>query len=167
MQRFLMTRPHSTWLLALFLLLGAAVPVAAQDADAVLGLWQTEPTDQGYAIIRITREQGSYQGEIVSLSEPLFAERAGLEWAGKEKVDRNNPDASKQGAPIVGLKIVWGFGFKKGRWEGGRIYDPENGKTYKAKMTMNDDGSLAVRGFIGFSALGRTTTWQRADRNPQ
>lgn len=134
----------------------------ANDEDAVIGLWRTEPTDQGYAHVRIEREGDRYRGEIVSLSEPSFAAEEGPEWAGKPKVDRNHPDAAKRSRPIIGLEIVWGFAHKgPGRWDGGRIYDPENGKTYKAKMRLQSDGTLDVRGFIGFSLLGRTTEWQR------
>ena len=47
-------------------------------------------------------------------------------------------------------------------WSGGEILDPENGKIYKSKMSLVDDGNkLNVRGFIGISLLGRTQTWER------
>jgi uncharacterized protein (DUF2147 family) len=47
-------------------------------------------------------------------------------------------------------------------YQGGTILDPENGKVYHAKMTLDSDGGkLSVRGFIGFSFLGRTQTWLR------
>jgi len=37
--------------------------------------------------------------------------------------------------------------------------DPENGKDYKCRITIADDGTLKVRGYIGLPALGRTQTW--------
>ena len=46
-------------------------------------------------------------------------------------------------------------------WKGGTIYDPEEGKTYRCKMTLTDVDILRVRGFIGISLLGRTTVWKR------
>ncbi len=46
-------------------------------------------------------------------------------------------------------------------WEGGKIYDPESGKTYKCKLTLIDPNRLEVRGFIGFSLLGRTEVWTK------
>lgn len=163
-----MRRTPIVTLLAVFLLALPTVTLGQQaqgvdldPADALVGLWRTEPTDQGFAIVRITRDEDRYRGEIVSLSKPNFPPEEGPEWAGKPKVDRNNPDAAKQSRPIVGLEIVWGFAHKApGRYEGGRIYDPENGKTYKAKMRLQPDGTLDVRGFVGFSLLGRTTQWQ-------
>lgn len=136
-------------------------PPAGDPADAIVGVWRTEPTDQGYAHVRVTRDGDRYRGEIITLSKPLFAASEGPEWEGKPKVDRNNPVGGKQSRPIIGLTIVWDFKHKgPGRWEGGKIYDPENGKTYKAKIRLQDDGTLDVRGFIGFSLLGRTTRWQ-------
>ena len=48
-----------------------------------------------------------------------------------------------------------------GHWSGGTIYKPDNGKTYKCKIALNADGTLSVRGFIGFSLLGVTQTWTR------
>ena len=47
-------------------------------------------------------------------------------------------------------------------WGGGRILDPHNGKTYKVKLRMLDNGQkLDVHGYIGFSLLGRTQVWER------
>lgn len=48
-------------------------------------------------------------------------------------------------------------------WDGGNILDPENGKVYKCKMSLEDGGQkLVVRGYIGVSLLGRSQTWVRA-----
>jgi hypothetical protein len=55
------------------------------------------------------------------------------------------------------------FGFNSKKWVDGRIYDPDNGKTYKCKMTLKEGGILHVRGYIGISALGRTTIWTRPE----
>ena len=83
---------------------------------------------------------------------------------GKPKVDRQNPKEELRSRPIVGLRVVEGFEYSGGgEWKHGRIYDPESGKTYKCKMRLTDEGVLKVRGFIGFSLLGRTTEWTRVN----
>ena len=51
----------------------------------------------------------------------------------------------------------------KGTWKKGTIYDPDNGKTYKSKVKIGDQGELKVRGFIGFSLIGRTSQWTRVE----
>jgi uncharacterized protein (DUF2147 family) len=58
---------------------------------------------------------------------------------------------------ILGLPILRDFKYKgANEWEGGKIYDPKNGKTYSCKMTLQGN-TLKVRGFVGISLLGRTT----------
>ncbi len=146
-------------LLALPLLLLPAAPArAAAGAGDILGLWKTDPTDKGYAHVEITEQDGLYRGRIVWLSEPNFP--AGDVAAGQPKVDRLNPDPALRGQPILGLPLMEGFEYAGGGlWRGGRIYDPESGKTYKCKMQLAADGTLRVRGFVGISLLGRTTVW--------
>jgi len=60
-------------------------------------------------------------------------------------------------------------GFKyegKGRWAGGTIQDPNNGKTYRCIVTYVDENTLKVRGYIGVSLTGRTETWTRKEDLP-
>jgi uncharacterized protein (DUF2147 family) len=48
------------------------------------------------------------------------------------------------------------------QWSDGKIVDPMNGKTYSATLTVKDSGNqLVVRGYIGFSLIGRSQTWVR------
>jgi len=49
-----------------------------------------------------------------------------------------------------------------GRWSGGQIIDPDNGRTYRCEIAVGDGGNkLKVRGYIGFSFMGRTEYWLR------
>jgi uncharacterized protein (DUF2147 family) len=111
----------------------------------------------------MSRRGDAYFGKIVWINETLYPEDD--EMAGQTKVDRENPDPKLQDRPIVGLEIVKGLEYAGGgRWEDGTIYDPESGKTYKSKAQLADGGdTLALRGYIGFSLLGRTSHWQRLE----
>ena len=101
----------------------------------------------------------NFFGKIVWLKEPLDAK------TGKAKLDENNPEQSKRSEPIIGLQILKNFEYDgEGKYSRGSIYDPENGKTYKCKMTLVDKDKLDVRGYIGFPALGRTENWTRANK---
>jgi uncharacterized protein (DUF2147 family) len=158
-------------LLALLLALATLAALAAagaalastSGADAVLGTWRTEAGDQGgRAHVEIRRRGDRFVGVIVSLEEPRF--EAGHARAGQPKVDLENPDPAKRERPIVGLAILDGFTYDgDGTWSGGTIYDPANGKTYKAKMTLENADTLDVRGYVGVPLFGRTTTWKRLD----
>lgn len=135
----------------------AATPAGPAAADRVVGLWLTEERD---AHVRIERVGDRYQGAIVWLAEPEFPADDDQGMAGRPKVDRENPDPNARATPILGLVIVRGFRYQDGEWQGGTIYDPNNGKTYKCRMWFDGD-VLRVRGFIGISLLGRSTSWTR------
>jgi len=117
-------------------------------ADAVLGTWLTA---SGKAKVQIYKEGDKYNGKIVWLKNPTYED-------GKIKVDKNNPDKTKQFVPLLGLNMLKGFEFDDGEWEDGTIYDPENGKTYSCTIKFRD-GKLDLRGYIGISLIGRTQTW--------
>lgn len=133
----------------IFLLLISAA--YAQEGDRILGKWFT---DKKEAVVEVYLCDGKYCGKIIWLKEPK-------EKDGSEKLDGNNPDPSKRSRKIIGLDIVGDFQYKgDNEWGDGYIYDPNNGKTYKCKMRLEND-QLNVRGYIGISLLGRTTVWTR------
>ncbi len=127
-------------------------PVFAAEADTVIGEWYTKDSK---ALVQIYKQGDVYNGKIVWLKEPKNED-------GSAKLDTNNPDEAQRGQPIIGLNLVKGFTYKgKNKWADGTIYDPDNGKTYKCKMNLSDNGTLKVRGFIGVALIGRTQVWTR------
>jgi len=140
------------------------LPAVADEGDRLLGFWMTDPEDEGGAAkVEIVKKDGLYSGKIIWLAEPVYGEDEDPQWRGKAKVDRENPDENLKKQPVIGLQIVEGFHYAgKDRWEGGTIYDPNNGKTYRCWMKLKGD-TLKVRGYIGFSLLGRTTYWTRVE----
>ncbi len=75
-----------------------------------------------------------------------------------------NPDPALRDRLLLGLTIMDGFSYAgEGKWKNGRIYDPNSGKTYKCKVTLVNENTLQLRGYIGFSLLGRTETWTRRE----
>ena len=136
------------WSLAVLLVLSTFV--FAQSGDDILGTWLTEG---GKSKVEITKADGKYQGKIIWLKEPLRD--------GKPKTDINNEDESKHKNPIIGIQLIKGFEWDDDEYEEGEIYDPENGKLYSCEITYDGIDKLNVRGYIGFSLLGRTTYWTR------
>ena len=123
-------------------------------ADDIAGTWLTHG-DKPAKILLYKQGNGKYYGKIVFLQFPLEN--------GKPQVDKNNPDKNKQGQPLLGLELLTGFVFDKDEWDGGTIYDPENGKSYSCTLTLKDKNTLKLRGYIGISLLGRTEIWTRTD----
>lgn len=120
-----------------------------------VGLWRTldESTGKPRAEVRIQEKNGILTGAIV---RSLAAE------PGKENPICNLCSDDRKDQPKLGLEIIRGVRAVPGSpwYEGGEILDPDNGKTYKLKMRISDDGkSLLVRGYIGL--FYRTQSWER------
>jgi uncharacterized protein (DUF2147 family) len=144
--------------------LGVVLAAPGALGAEIVGLWATEPTDKGQARVRITAADGTFDGTLVWLSEPDFPPSEPPEFAGRPKTDRRNPDPALRARPLLGLRILHGLRRRgDSTFEGGTIYDPETGRTYRCRARIADDGTLRLRGYIGVSLLGRTTTWTRVE----
>ncbi|GAB3927037.1 DUF2147 domain-containing protein [Mucilaginibacter myungsuensis] len=138
---------------AFILLAVIGVNIAAKAQDKIEGQWfNAEKTGK----VEIKKDaSGKFNGKVVWLKEPLKD--------GKPKLDEMNTNEKLRTRPRLGLPVLNGF-VKDGdnKYVDGTIYDPQNGKTYSCKMTLKGN-SLDIRGYIGISLLGRTTTFTRAD----
>lgn len=137
--------------LPVLLLTGTAFNAQAQK-DKIEGLWYNAEKTAKINIFKAKDDK--FYGNIVWLKEPNEA--------GHPKTDKKNPKESLRTQPMMNLQILRHF--KKDGDKGyndGEIYDPKTGKTYSSKITYNGN-SLDVRGFVGISLIGRTTTWERA-----
>lgn len=121
-------------------------------ADDIVGTWLTSGKEP--AKIEVFKSGDKYYGKIAWLKNPTDN--------GKPKLDSRNPDPGKRNQQIIGLLILTGFKFDgDDEWEGGKIYDPESGKTYSCYISLKDKNILKVRGYIGISLFGRTEIWTR------
>lgn len=123
------------------------------DGDKLIGVW--EPS-HGKARVKVEKIGNKYFGKIVWLREPEDPN------TGQPKVDKNNPDEAMRSTPLKGYRLLKDFTYNgKGEWVDGTIYDPENGSTYSCVITLKDDHTMDIRGYIGVKALGRTDVWKR------
>ena len=137
---------------SLFFSLLVATSFSARASSEILGVWSTE-NDKSQ--VEIYKDAGKIYGKIISLKEPLNDE-------GEPKVDRHNPDKELQSRPIVGLVIIKDLvETSPEHWGEGKIYDPQSGKTYNLKASIESENKLKVRGFIGLSLFGKSQTWNR------
>ncbi len=151
------------WTLATVTLLLSASAMAA-DKNGIVGQWYSE---NNRSKILVQEEKGVFNGKIIWLDEPLYPKDD--KEAGKRRRDRENPDKKRRKDPVLGLNVLKNFKFdtKKQSWEGGTIYDPDRGKTYKCVIKLEADADveggvkLYVRGYVGIPALGRTTYWTK------
>jgi len=132
-------------------LLGASL--ASTFAADVTGTWLTE---EGKATVRVADCAGALCGTIVALKEPNDPQ------TGKPKVDKNNVEAGKRGRLIIGLQILLGLKPDGANKWSGEIYNPEDGKTYTASVTLPAANTLKVQGCILGGVICKTNTWTRA-----
>ena len=81
-------------------------------------------------------------------------------WVANPAKDVKNPSKTLQGREVLGVELLSHFTYDNGIYSGGEIYDPESGKTYSCKMTL-EGNRLKVRGYIGISLFGRTEYFER------
>lgn len=130
----------------------ATLALAASPA----GLWKSidDKTGKPRSLIRITEHNGEYSAVVEKGLLPTDT--------GEGVCDKCTDD--RKGQKIIGMTIVKGLKEKNGVYQGGEILDPDNGKTYKCKMKLDETGNkLEVRGFIGISLFGRSQTWTREE----
>ena len=156
----------------------ALLPAQYRTAAGVLlscaGLGIVTPAAAASPVGRWYAEGGAAQVEIRSCGEALCGRvvwlRSPLDEDGCRVRDRHNPEVSRRSQPVVGLEILQGLQKSSDRedvWEGGTIYDPTTGHTYRARLSIEGDSRLEVRGYLGIPLLGRTTRWFRVGAEEQ
>jgi uncharacterized protein (DUF2147 family) len=133
----------------------AVSPDRALAQDTPVGTWKQYDDRKGdvRSIIRIEAAGAGLIGTIVK----VFPRPGEPEEPKCEKC----PDDFKD-KPVVGLRFLWGLTGSGRTWDGGRVLDPDEGKIYRVKLRLSEDGkTLDVRGFIGLSLFGRTQRWVR------
>ncbi|MFM1821643.1 MAG: hypothetical protein RLZZ402_2002 [Bacteroidota bacterium] len=120
---------------------------ANSNADAIVGEWLSQEKD---GKILIFKQGDHYFGKI--------------SWGkANGKKDVKNPDEKLRSRDLLGAVILKNFKFTGSAWENGTIYDPNTGKTYDCILKIKDGNkTLDLRGFVGVSMFGRTSTWTRS-----
>jgi uncharacterized protein (DUF2147 family) len=121
-------------------------------AQSVTGKWQTidDETGKVRSVVEIYSEKGKVFGKIIEITDKSRQDRLCDACSGANK-----------NKAMLGMVIIKNLEKDDDEWEDGTILDPESGKVYKCYITLEETNKLKVRGFIGFSLLGRTQYWTR------
>jgi uncharacterized protein (DUF2147 family) len=131
----------------------AADTQSPPDLQSPVGLWKTvdDKTGTPRALVRVYLQDGKYFAKIEQSFTP-----------GAENRVCSVCTDERKNQPIIGLLIIRNVTLHDGEYGGGDILDPDNGSVYRCKFHLEQGGTvLVVRGFIGFSMLGRSQSWQR------
>lgn len=130
-------------------------------ANDISGVWKTIDDQTGYSrgdVTVVKNPDGTYSGKLTAIRPLPY----------KPLVDVcEKCKGALKGTKLVGLEIIKGFRQDPNQPQlfiNGTVFDPLSGNTYKGKAKLSENGKrLSMRGYIGVSALGRSTTWIRAD----
>lgn len=122
------------------------------NAQSVLGQWYSIDPDTGLneSVIEVYTQGDKVYGKIIEILKEEDKDKTCIECTGKDKDQ-----------PIEGLVIIRGLSKDGDEWTDGKILDPKNGKLYKCYITLEEENKLKLRGYIGFSVIGRTEYWHR------
>jgi uncharacterized protein (DUF2147 family) len=123
-------------------------------SQEVTGKWKTidDVTGKEKSILEIYEKDGKIYAKVLRLLTP-----------GEENKICEECSGDNKNKPIVGMIVIDGLTKDDDEWNGGTILDPKNGKVYKCYITLEEANKLKVRGYIGFSLIGRTQYWYRVE----
>lgn len=133
----------------------------SQPAQGVAGAWLTvdDETNTPRSILKLFIDKNGYlNGQVIK----MYLRK------GEKDTDvcKKCSDPSFKNKPIMGMVVMWGLkqlDYRK--WIDGYILDPNNGNIYRCNITLAPNGQeLTVRGYIGFSLLGRSQRWLRVEQ---
>lgn len=134
----------SGYIFVLFLLVRNSFSQGINNPDLLLGV---RITKEGKSHIKIEKIGTKYYGKVVWMKEP-YNPKTKL-----PETDDKNPDSYMGNQPIMGLRFMKDFAYiRNGVFKGGKIYNPNDGKTYCRKITIISEDEIDLRGNIcGFS----------------
>jgi len=151
------------YMAALLATAALTIPAAALAQDSKV--WGTWLTASGVAQVKIgpcaDAASGPLCGYIVGLINPKGPD--GQVVAPEVANDYRNEKPELRSRKVIGIPLIWGF--KKttdpNKFEDGFIYNGENGKIYNANISLEPDGKLRLRGYVGTPMFGETQLWTR------
>jgi uncharacterized protein (DUF2147 family) len=135
------------------LLLAQSTQATPATPRSPIGHWQTvsDVTGQPRSVVEVYEDNGRLFARV----ERVLVTEGVPSTCVKCRDDR-------KGQPLVGLVIMRNMRKAGNDYRDGDILDPESGKVYRCRMTLDATGQrLTIRGYIGISLFGRSQVWHR------
>ena len=138
----------------LITLLFCITVMTSMQSQSVIGKWKTidDTTGEAKSIVEVFSKSGKIYAKVVEILDPANKNSVCKKCSGEDK-----------NKSILGLTIIKGLSKDGSEYNSGEILDPKNGKLYKCALSLESKDKLKIRGYIGFSLLGRTQYWHRVN----
>ena len=121
-------------------------------SQSVIGKWKTidDETGDAKSIVEVYSKSGKIYAKVIEILDLEHKNSVCIKCSGEDK-----------NKSILGLIVIKGLTKDGSEYNSGEILDPKNGKLYKCALSLDSKDKLKIRGYIGFSLLGRTQYWYR------
>lgn len=128
----------------------ATTTFAQSAADKLLGVYHAVEEGKESKVKFTKLADGTFQGQIIWLLNPNNED-------GSRKYDMKNPNPELRKVPADQVVIIYGLKYnaEDNCWDGGKVYKPNNGKTYRCEISFKDAKTLRVKGSLGPISLSR------------
>ncbi|MEX2235585.1 MAG: DUF2147 domain-containing protein [Cyclobacteriaceae bacterium] len=121
-------------------------------ANRVVGIWESEEKNLQ---IEMFEDNGEFGGRMIyfkcSSDSIMHTSR-----------DSENPDSKYASRKLLGLKLVEDLSYQGDNvWGNGKIYDPNSGNTWEARIQLTGPNTAIVRGYWKFRWIGRSMVFNR------
>ncbi len=136
--------------------LSAALAAVNDEDNPAYGVWMT---DGGKSKVHVYRRDGKLCSKIIWLRDPLDSD-------GQPYHDELNQNVSLRTREVVGINVLDGMTqTSRYEWEG-QVYNPEDGKTYKAYLALIKPDVLRLKGCLPMGWPCRSKFWKKLDEEP-
>lgn len=121
-------------------------------ANRLIGVWESEEKNLQ---IQMFDDNGHFAGKMIYFkcsSDDIM----------RNSVDSENPDKALINRKLLGLKLVDKLSYQGDNvWDNGKIYDPNSGNTFEARIQLIGPNTAIVRGYWKFRWIGRSMVFNR------
>lgn len=121
-------------------------------AKRLIGVWESEEKNLQ---IQMFEDNGHFAGKMI------YFKCSSVDVM-HNSIDSENPDKSLINRKLLGLKLVEKLSYQGDSvWDNGKIYDPNSGNTFEARIQLTGPNTAIVRGYWKFRWIGRSMVFNR------
>ena len=118
----------------------------------VIGIWESEEKNLQ---IEMFEDGQQFAGRMIYF-------KCSSEEIMRTCTDTENPDKNLTTRKLLGLKLVTKLEYKgRNLWDNGKIYDPNTGRTFDARIQLTGPNTAIVRGYWKYRWIGRSMVFYR------